>query len=215
MIILLTGNHHIDSDGNIRFNLPVTYTNRVQENGAVPVMAESGNAKALAQMADKLILTGGVDVDGAYFEEENMYGSIIIDKKRDEFEFALLDAFVGEKKPVLGICRGIQVINVYFGGSLYLDLPAQLGLNHSGTGHAVEIVQGSKIYSLYGGEMTVNSSHHQSVRALGNGLYISARARDGVLEALEHTTLPILGVQWHPERMENDCLMEWFVKKFG
>jgi len=153
---------------------------------------------------DGLILCGGSDFDPKYFGEE-MDGSVDIDKARDETEFALLKAYVEAGKPILGICRGHQLINVFFGGSLYQDLKSAAEhtsyANHDMI-HRVRAVEGSIAHKLYGEEFTVNSSHHQGIKKLGDGLKATMYTVDGTVnEGIEHETLPILGVQWHPERM--------------
>ena len=104
---------------------------------------------------------------------------------------------------MLGICRGIQTINVGFGGSLWQDVPTQIPdpVNHAGTWHEVRTEPDTLLRELYGARMTVNSFHHQAVRELGEGLRVSARTEDGVIEALEHETLPVWGFQWHAEYM--------------
>ena len=105
--------------------------------------------------------------------------------------------YVKAKKPVLGICRGMQLINVYFGGSLNQNIK-----NHRGRWHTVRNVgKNSWIYNLYKKNYKVYSSHHQSVKRLGKNLTITQKAPDGTVEALQHKTLPIYGVQWHPENM--------------
>lgn len=151
-----------------------------------------------------LLLAGGADVDPSCYGQENR-GSVGIDLARDAAEFALLDAFCAAGKPVMGICRGHQVINVWLGGSLIQDLCPALAPVHGGKGgdkvHLILAGEGSLLRRLYGPEFAVNSSHHQSLDQIGRGLTVTARAPDGVVEAVEHDTLPLLGVQFHPERM--------------
>ena len=152
---------------------------------------------------DGLILCGGSDIHPKHFGQE-INGAVKIDERRDQTELALLDAFVKAGKPVLGICRGCQVMNVYFGGTLIQHL-AQTPMHRSDKSgvdciHAVTAVEGSILHRLYGARFTVNSSHHQAVGVVGKELCAIATA-DGVIEAIQHNRLPILGVQWHPERM--------------
>ena len=152
---------------------------------------------------DGLILCGGNDVDPSYYNEA-IDGSVDIDYERDKNEFALLKAFVDAGKPVFGICRGYQLINIFFGGSLYQDI-CESALHRSKGGqdsvHSVDATQGSVLYSLYGGVFAVNSSHHQALKVLGDGLVSTATWNNKYTEAFEHESLPIIGVQWHPERM--------------
>lgn len=152
---------------------------------------------------DGLLLTGGDDVDPALFGRENR-GSRGIDRARDEAELALLDAFCGRRKPVFAICRGHQVVNVWLGGGLIQDLGSLTPFHQREEGDQVHLIQaekGSLLHRLYGPVFPVNSSHHQGLERLGRGLRASAWAEDGTVEAVEHESLPILSVQFHPERM--------------
>ena len=139
-----------------------------------------------------LLLPGGGDVDPVRFRQENC-GSRDIDPALDQAQF-----------PVLGICRGHQLINVYFGGDLIQDLPTaedHMAHDHADSVHPVSVAPGSLLCRLYGAQSTVNSSHHQGLGAMGAGLRATAWAPDGTIEAAEHGSLPILTVQFHPERM--------------
>ncbi|MBR2571738.1 MAG: gamma-glutamyl-gamma-aminobutyrate hydrolase family protein [Clostridia bacterium] len=157
--------------------------------------------------ADALLLPGGGDIDPAYYGEA-INGSQQIDRELDQLQFSALDAFVRSGKPVLGICRGHQVINVYFGGTLIQHLPTAdshtafscQGVSHDRI-HSVTALPGSVPASLYGERFAVNSAHHQAPGRAGTGLQICARSDDGTIEALCHQTLPVLSVQWHPERL--------------
>ncbi len=153
---------------------------------------------------DGLLLPGGGDIDPIFYGE-TINGSRNPDKALDEAQWAILDVFVKDEKPILGICRGHQLINVYFGGSLIQHM--ENSSEHQSSGGDVyheTIVKGRSFLSdIYGeGELEVNSSHHQAVKVLGEGLHAIQFCGD-VIEAMEHGTLPIRCVQWHPERMEN------------
>ncbi len=150
-----------------------------------------------------LLLPGGGDIDPARFGEEDR-GSRDIDRFLDGVQMEILDAFVRAGKPVLGICRGHQVVNVYFGGGLIQDLPtAEAHLAHDRTDsvHPARNLPGSVLHRLYGPDMAVNSSHHQGLGTMGRDLRPVCWAPDGVVEGAEHVSLPILTVQFHPERM--------------
>ena len=152
---------------------------------------------------DGLLICGGCDIDPAYYGED-VDGAVDIDRERDENELKLLSAYAGAGKPVLGICRGHQMINVFFGGSLCQHIPEyELHVKRDGrdSAHTVRAVPDSILASLYGTEFSVNSSHHQVIKKLGDGLRATAVWSDKYIEAVEHTSLPIIGVQWHPERM--------------
>ncbi len=149
-------------------------------------------------------------MDPAYFSEAPLPELGRVDKELDVFQVAAFETAMEMKKPVLGICRGAQLINVALGGSLYQDIGAQFSTPvldhmqkqiHFGTDHPVEIAHESRLFGMFGPRIMVNSRHHQSVKDPGKGLMITAKSLDGVVEALEHTTLPIDLVQWHPELM--------------
>lgn len=151
-----------------------------------------------------LLLAGGADMNPALFGQRN-HGSRSIDRARDQAELALLDAFCGAGKPVLAICRGHQVVNVWLGGSLIQDLgPGVVPFHQREEGDQVHVIQaekGSLLHRLYGPLFPVNSSHHQGLGRLGRGLRTSAWSENGVVEAAEHESLPLICVQFHPERM--------------
>jgi putative glutamine amidotransferase len=163
---------------------------------------------------DGLLLTGGGDVHPELFGEEPHESFVPAEPGRDEHEMALVTAAIEARLPVFAICRGVQVMNVACGGTLVQDIPASIpgAVNHqvpmpkSAIAHEVWINRGSLLWSILEerleGEDTcsVNSRHHQSVKALAPGFVVSATAPDGVIEAIEHPDLSFcLGVQWHPE----------------
>jgi len=167
-------------------------------------------APAAAEAIDGLMLSGGPDLDPVYFGAEPR-GSRTICPERDRFELALLEQVVGRDKPILAICRGVQVLNVFAGGDLYQDLNREYprALQHEqeapdwyGT-HKVRLVPGSLVARIYGcEELRVNTFHHQALRRVAPGFRASAHAADGVVEAVEAVDRGfVVGVQWHPERM--------------
>lgn len=154
---------------------------------------------------DGLILCGGDDVDPRRFGQENR-GSRGIDPDRDRAELALIDACLQAGKPILGICRGHQILNVALGGSLIQDLGAgnPFHVHDPQTGdkvHPVRALEGSWFETAWGSVFAVNSSHHQAVDVIGAGLVPALWSEGGVVEGMVHSTLPILCVQFHPERM--------------
>ena len=151
-----------------------------------------------------LLLAGGDDMDPSLFGQEDR-GSRGIDRARDEAELALLDAFCGAGKPVFAICRGHQAVNVWLGGDLIQDLgPGLVPFHQKEEGdqvHPIQAERGTLLHRLYGPVFPVNSWHHQGLGRLGRGLSAAARSEGGVVEAVEHETLPLISVQFHPERM--------------
>ena len=176
------------------------YIDAVLAAGGEPVLEYCPSASA--EGYDGLILCGGNDIDPAYYGE-GMDGAVNIDAARDKADFALFDVFMKAGKPILGICRGCQLLNVAFGGSLCQHLP-NADQHTSGTSddlvHLVRAERESVFFGLYGEQFSVNSWHHQAAKVLGKGLRLAMTA-DGVIEGFEHETLPVFGVQWHPERM--------------
>ena len=160
----------------------------------------TGDADALADCADALLLSGGGDLHPAYYGSGMDGVDSDVDEQRDKREWELLRAFCARRKPVFGICRGMQMIDVFFGGTLFQHL-ATADI-HQNTIHSVITAENSWLRPLYGESFSVNSYHHQAIRTLGIGLRVAAVSdADGVIEAVEHDSLPIRAVQWHPERM--------------
>ena len=164
-----------------------------------------GDVSGLAERMDGLLLSGGGDIHPSYYGKHLTGLDTSVDQQRDEREWELLQQFCERKKPVLGICRGIQVIDVFFGGTLFRHLGT--AHVHDTTIHTVVTSEGGRLRSLFGETLPVNSYHHQAIRTLGAGLHVTAVSdADGVIEAIEHDSLPVMAVQWHPERMiESIC----------
>lgn len=195
-----------------RFHLPVAYVHAVRRAGAIPWLIPPGEPRVLELLAhlDGLVLSGGGDVDpdlyGGRKEHPQLYG---VHKERDATELELARAAFEQKLPTLGICRGCQVINVAFGGSLIEHLPDEVGdgLAHRGVGpgtsslHPVELTPGSRVAAIVGElHPRTASSHHQALRRVASGLDVVAWAADGTIEAVERADHPFyLAVQWHPE----------------
>jgi len=151
---------------------------------------------------DGLLLPGGGDIDPKLFGQLNC-GSRNLDPILDRLQLAILHAFVLCKKPVIGICKGMQLINIYFGGNIHQHLSAYGTHQYNGQDqiHETTACKGSLLSALYGDHFVVNSAHHQGVHSPGRNISYIQHCPDGVVEGLTHNYLPILGVQWHPERM--------------
>lgn len=197
-----------------------TYLRAVRDVGAVAAVAyaaDQADAKALEQAFDALLLPGGGDLPASDFGQQPHPANTYDDPIRDLSDRLLTEAFQSAGKRILGICRGCQVANVFRGGTLYQHLPDAFDpvLWHSGniTGrHPVTIAPNTLLSSLFGsGSILVNSSHHQAVQLPGAGLIVTAKAPDGVVEALEGENILLL--QWHPERMTDTMrpVFEWLV----
>lgn len=175
---------------------------------------------------DGIVFTGGPDIDPIHYKEKKLPECNEIVSERDKVDLALFSRAMAVRKPFLGICRGLQLCNVALGGSLYQDLNNQQKgvMEHQTPGvlqaHTVEVESGSLLGSLVDTvTLPVTSRHHQAIKALAPGLKVSAKAADGVIEAVEFTDgRPGLCVQWHPENLagtdkRHQALFDWLVEK--
>jgi len=182
-------------------------------------------AEAAIEKVDSLILVGGQDVSPQLYDQAPDQHLGLTYLPRDQWEIALIKAAMAQNKPILGICRGLQIINVALGGSLYQDLslvPTTLKHSQDPTPewiatHQVTVAD-SFLRPLLGDSVWVNSFHHQAVDRLADELTPAAVATDGVLEAFESQTHPIYAVQWHPEMMaahspNMQALINWFAEQ--
>ncbi len=172
---------------------PENYVNAINLSGGVAVLYPTDIE------CDGLLLCGGGDIEPSFYNEENSR-SVRIDTDRDKREFDLLEKFIKEKKTILGICRGLQVINVFFGGTLFQDIPNHSSDDNMVTIHNVSVKKNSFLYSFYGEDIIVNSYHHQAIKVLGQNLSVIAQS-ENIVEGIVHETLPIMALQFHPERM--------------
>lgn len=184
-----------------------SYCRSVYASGNVPfVIPATTNRDEIARAFDNLdalILCGGEDVAPARYGAEALPKCGKPNLLRDTWEWALLDEAVKRRTPVVGTCRGLQLINVYFGGTLYQDLPSECPgvlMHCADVRHPIDVEPGSHLAEIFGTtNAVVNTWHHQAVKDLAPGFRITARAPDGVVEAIESETLPIAAVQFHPE----------------
>lgn len=192
-----------------RVSILPTYADAFARAGNTPLVlpAETNRAVVARMLAsvDVLLLCGGEDVDPSRYKTKPSPRLGEVNLRRDDWEFLLLDEAVKRRLPVIGICRGCQLINVYFGGTLWQDLPSERPgeVKHRGTHlHGVRIEADSRLARCLGAsEIQVNTSHHQAVRDLAPGFRMAAFAPDGVVEAIESATMPVVGVQFHPEKL--------------
>ena len=177
------------------------YEDAVRQLGGTPV---PGYCPPPDLSCDGLLLCGGGDLESTIYGQANA-GSAPPDCLRDQAALKLFHAFYRENRPILGICRGMQLINVALGGDLIHDLPDHIRVFHGGTDHdlvhPVRSLEGSLLHRLYGPLFPLNSFHHQAVGRLGTGLRVIAWSESGFPEAVDCPGRPVLGVQFHPERM--------------
>lgn len=197
-----------------RFGVAVDYVQAVEAAGGAPLilpLTQSADVlERIMSMCDGLLLTGGFDVGPQYYGEEPHEKIGQINPLRDATEMTLASGALAEDMPIFAICRGIQILNVVTGGTLYQDLSSQYStpvlqhfqqLTEEYPSHSMDIAPGSWLHRMTGDEkVRINSYHHQAVKDLGEGLVVTGVAPDGVIEAVEseqHTW--VKGVQWHPE----------------
>ena len=195
------------------FRLRDDYVRSVEKAGGLPLVLAPGRAEDAPEFLDRvdgLLLTGGADVDPRLYGAERHRTVERVVPERDAFEIALVREALRRDLPLLAICRGQQVLNVASGGTLVQDIPSQIpgsgahdpDVERWETAHEVEILPETRLREILGAErVAVNSFHHQSVERLGEGLVLSARSPDGVVEGIEARDRRrfALGVQWHPE----------------
>ena len=201
-----------------------SYARRVAEAGGIPVWLPNVGGEVdpglYVQRVDLLLLSGGEDVHPKEYGEEIASDTVQVRVDRDAFELPLIRAFWEAGKPILAVCRGLQVLNVALGGTLYQDLACfpnagqhEMEGNEYTRSHTVRIIPGSRLANALGAdELTVNTSHHQMIKDVAPGLRAVAwSAPDGIIEAAEGTDeRPVVGVQWHPEMMDDDASKRLF-----
>ena len=218
------------------FDKPYNYSNGYNTSAilkwggmpVIPTYLDEEQAMTLMEKADGLLMTGGADIDPALYGEEKMEQCGTIEYERDKSDIALLKAALALKKPVLCICRGCQIANVYFGGTMYQDIPTQAPseLKHSfyeypqlteETTHNIKVLKDTPLYRLFGEEeFGVNSLHHQAVKDLGKGVVPMAYATDGILESwyLDSEDQWLRAYQWHPEMINTGHHSEVLITDF-
>ena len=205
------------------YSLNHTYFDVILEAGGLPVLlpvtADPAVVEDMLDALDGVVLAGGVDIHPSYFGEEVLPGCGEIDERRDAFELLLTRRAIERGMPLLGICRGVQVLNVALGGTLYQDIDTEVSSEHiahrqkqpfSYVSHPVDVVPGTLLHRVLGTErVMVNSLHHQAIHRPG-AWKVCALAPDGLVEAAELPGHPFfLGVQWHPEQLQQRDAASW------
>jgi len=198
------------------------YPQAVARAGGLPVhLPREADADAVVARLDALVIAGGQDVDPRRYGRQPTSAGSRLDPDRDRFELALIEAALARRLPLLGICRGMQLLNVVHGGTLVDDLTPVQGVEHTLVVypphvrvHAVELAPGTALRQLYGPAIEVNSFHHQAIGQLGDGIVAAGVAPDGVIEAVELPSAPAVGVQWHPEMLPDpDPIFDWLLRQ--
>lgn len=215
-VIGISGNiSQLPGDNNNPFNInysPLGFSQAIEKAGGSPIILpimNSDNAKEIISIIDGLLLTGGEDVSPRFYNEEPRMVIGTTSPERDRSEILLLEEAMRQHKPILGVCRGMQLINVVLGGSLYQDLSENPNIRlqhvqktkpHYPT-HSINVKSDSHLATIYQTGDYVNSFHHQVLKDIAEGLTISAWSLDEVPEAIElfDNNQSILGLQWHPE----------------
>ncbi len=192
------------------------YTRDVLAAGGLPILIPvDAPVGAYVSRLDGIVLSGGADIEPSHYGAEPD-GTGGYEPERDELELPLLKQALEEELPMLGICRGLQLLNVATGGSLHQDVPvhSRYDVDPAETVHEVTFSEHSRLGLLYGEQTSVNSLHHQTIDRLGEGLTVTGRADDGTVEALEMPGRDVVAVQWHPEmRPGVEPVFDWLIKQ--
>jgi putative glutamine amidotransferase len=207
----------------LRFDLHFSdYPRSVSVAGGLPVeLTRDADVDAMVERLDGLVLSGGADLDPALYGKEAEADLGLVESERDEWELALFQAARDRGLPVLAICRGFQLVNVAFGGTLVQHVELDDGAGHPQwdvdghtATHEVHVVPNTVASTMFSPVWAVNSLHHQTVERVGEGLIVSATATDGVVEGLETPEGDLLAVQWHPELLAApDPTFVWLVRQ--
>lgn len=183
-----------------------------------PVTYAESHIKEKLKESTGILIPGGLgDVDPKLYGQTKLFDNVDIRRNRCDFEFRLIEQALKQELPIFGICWGMQILNVFFGGTLIQDIPSQINspIKHEGDGnpmHWVKCAKEKKLNEIVKTDrFVVNTTHHQAVDKLGRNLIIEAQSDDGVLEALSYSGNSwVLAVQWHPERLKDDLTIPAF-----
>ena len=216
-------------DGEKKSKIENTYIKVIEASGGMaillPYTANPESIERFVGLCDGFIFAGGADIEPARYGEEKHPLCGETTPYRDEVEFLAFEKIMKTEKPIMGICRGSQLINVALGGTLYQDIPSEIKTDlthkqehpHSEPAHEANVVSGSLLHSLIGkSRIHINSLHHQAIKELGDGLTPMAVADDGIIEAIVRTGKRLVwGFQWHPEKtFDNSADSKIIFKKF-
>lgn len=193
------------------------YAAAVAAAGGLPVhLPQDVDVATYAGHLDGILLSGGGDIHPARYgaaPQAELHG---VETGRDEMELAVIDLALDDGLPMLGICRGFQLLNVHAGGTLHQDVPdhARFDIPPGAEVDTVVVAEGSRLHQLYGPTVSVNSLHHQTIDRLAEGWEVTGRGTDGTIEAIELPDRDVIAVQWHPEMLanaSNDPIFRWLV----
>lgn len=191
------------------------YVNAVLASGGLPVhIPMDVDPAEIVDRLDGIVLTGGADVEPVRYDAATDPETGTPEVDRDGFELAVAGAAVAGRVPTLGVCRGLQILNVEAGGTLKQHVPVHARYDRPPEDlvHRLDIEEGSVLHRLYGDQHQTNSYHHQVIDRVGDGYTITARATDGEIEAIELPDAPVVGIQWHPEMLQRqDPVFDWLV----
>jgi putative glutamine amidotransferase len=230
-LIGITTSRTTSEFGYPQFALPETYVQALVQAGANPVLVPSDLPEdvlgGLVQRLNGMLFSGGGDIEPHHYGADIHPSLSYLDSDRDRVEFFLLEKVIQKGMPFLAICRGIQVLNVNLGGTLYVDIPSQIpgALKHSYSpaeipidflAHEVKVEEDSRLVEIVrASTVDVNSTHHQAIRELAPGLNPTAYSPDELIEAVELGDYGFgLGVQWHPERLVSHVQMAALFQAF-
>jgi len=195
------------------------YVRAIEKFGGIPLIIpytkKRERAKDYALICDGFLFAGGKDIHPRHYGEEILDGVTVLQKLRDAHELLLFEEINRTEKPILAICRGAQLINVALGGTLYQDIDTQYKTeilhrqkeDKASPSHKINVLRNTPLYSIVKKDrIPANSFHHQAIKDLGQGLYVMARADDGIIEAVYRESPYIMAYQWHPERLaDSSC----------
>jgi len=212
-VIGITADIKVDDVNEEKFVVDRPYAVAIASAGGIPIFLptlseDRALLKDIVRRIDGLLISGSRDIDPKFYDEEPHPNLRPMRLERTESEMVMLEESLKRGIPVLGICGGMQLINVFFRGSLYQDIPSQIYdalIHEKGSVHEVCVEENTLLQRITKeNRFPIKSYHHQSVKATGRGLRVSARCPDGIVEAIEWPNSFVLGLQWHPEREETE-----------